>query len=171
VVPHRYTWNNPEVICHKLSIKADAKTVKQKPRRMNEARNRTINDEVDRLLLAVFIRETFNPNWLSNPILVKKKNGKWRGCIDFTNLNEACPKDSYPLLRIDQLVEATAGHEFLSFIDAYFGYNQIKIHPSDEDQTTFTTGREIYRYKMMMSFGLKMLGPRSSEWSTKSSRT
>ena len=71
----------------------------------------------------------FYPDWLSNPVLVKKKNGKWRVCIDFTNLNEACPKDSYPLPRIDQVVEATAGHELLSFIDAYFGYNQIRMTP------------------------------------------
>jgi len=74
---------------------------------------------------------------------VKKKNGKWRDCIDFTNLNEACPKDSYPLLRIDQLVDATAGHELLSFMDAYSGYNQIKMHPLDEDKTVFTTGGEF----------------------------
>jgi len=98
---------NPKIICHKLSIYADAKPVKQKLRRMSEERSRAINEEVDRLFQAGFIRETFYPDWLSNPVLVKKKNRKWRVCIDFTNLNEACPKDSYPLPRIDQLVEAT----------------------------------------------------------------
>ena len=71
----------------------------------------------------------FYPDWLSNPVLVKKKNEKWRLCINFTNLNEACSKDSYPLPRIDQLVEATTGHKLLNFINAYFGYNQIKMHP------------------------------------------
>jgi len=75
------------------------------------------NDEVDRLLQADFIREMFYPNRLSNPVLVKKKNGKWRVCINFTNLNEACPKDSYPLPRINQLVEAMVGHELLSFME------------------------------------------------------
>jgi len=75
-------------------------------------------------------------------------------CIDFTNLNEACTKDSYPLQRIDQLVEATTEHARLSFMDAYFGYNQIKMHQTDEDKTAFTTGRDIYCYKVM-SFGLK----------------
>jgi len=60
---------------------------------------------------------------------MKKKNSKWRVCIDFTKLNEACSKDSYPLPRIDQLVEAAAGHELLSFMDAYSGYNQIRMHP------------------------------------------
>ena len=89
------------------------------------------------------------------------------GLIDFTNLNEACPKDSFPLPRIDWLVEATTGHELLSFMDAYFGYNQIKIHPPDEEKTAFTTGRKIYCYKVM-SFGPKNTGPPFSAWSTRS---
>ena len=80
---------------------------------------------------------------------MKEKNKKWRVCIDFTNLNEACLKDSYPLLRIEQLVKAMVGHEHLNFMDAYPGYNQIKMHPKDEDKTAFTTGREIYCYKVM----------------------
>ena len=98
-----------------------------------------------------------DPNWLSNPVLVKKKNEKWRTCIDFTNLNEACPKDSYTLLRIDQLVEAMAGHELFNFMDAYSSYNQIKMHPTDEDKTTFTTGQGVCCYKVM-PFGLKNAG-------------
>ena len=93
---------NPEVIDHRLSIKVDAKPIKQRPRRINEERSRVVSNEVDRPPQAGFIRETFYPNWLSNPILVKKKNEKWRVCVDFTNLNEVCPKDNYPLLRIDQ---------------------------------------------------------------------
>ena len=76
------------------------------------------------------------------------------GLFDFTNLNEDCPKDSFPLLRIDQLVEATVSHELLSFMNAYFGYNQIKMQPSDEDKTAFSTGRGVYCYKVM-PFGLK----------------
>jgi len=78
-------------------------------------------------------------------------------CINFTKLNEACPKDSYPLLRIDQLVEATAGHELLSFMDAYSGYSQIEMHPPDEDKIAFTTGQGIYCYKVM-PFELKNTG-------------
>jgi len=134
---------NPDVICHKLSIKEDTKPVKQKPRRMNEERSRAISDEVDRLLQAGFIRETFYPDWLSNPILVKKKNEKWRICIDFTNLNEACPKDSYPLQMIDQLVKVTVAHELFSFMDAYSSYNQIKMHPPDKNKINFTTSQGI----------------------------
>ncbi len=66
-----------------------------------------------------------NPDWLSNVVVVKKKNEKWRVCIDFTNLNKACPKDSFPLPKIDQLVDVTASYERMSFLDAYSGYNQI----------------------------------------------
>jgi len=135
-----FTWsstdmsrNDPEVICHKFSLRADAKPVKQKPKRMNKERSHVISNKVDRLLQAGFIWEMFYLDWFSNPVLVKKKNENWRVCIDFLNLNEACPKDCYPLPRIDQLVEVTAGHELLSFMDAYSGYNQIKMktkHPS-----------------------------------------
>jgi len=80
---------------------------------------------------------------------VKKNNGKWRVCIDFTTLNEACLKGNYPFLRIDQLVEVTVGHELFSFMDAYYGYNQIKMHLWYEDKTTFTTDQKIYCYKVM----------------------
>ena len=64
-------------------------------------------------------------------MVVKKKNGKYRVCVDFTDINKACPKDSFPLPHIDRLVEATAGHELLSFMDAFSGYNQIRMHPED----------------------------------------
>jgi len=80
---------------------------------------------------------------------VKKKNEKWRVCTDFANLNEACPKDSYPLPRNDQLVKATVGHELPSFMNDYSSYNHIRMHQSDEDKTAFTTGRGIYCYKLM----------------------
>ena len=95
--------------------------------------------------------------WLSNVVVVKKKNGKWRVCIDFTNLNKACPEDSYPLPKIDQLVDTTAGYERMSFLDAYSGYNQIKMNEKDRIHTTFITERGLYCYKVM-HFGLKNAG-------------
>ncbi|XP_074374144.1 uncharacterized protein LOC141714528 [Apium graveolens] len=91
--------------------------------------------------------------WLANPVLVKKPNGKWRTCVDFTDLNKACPKDSFPLPRIDQLVDATAGHALLSFIDAYSGYNQILMYELDQEHTSFITDRGLYCY-IGMPFGL-----------------
>ena len=144
---------DPEVICHNLSIKADAKPVKQMPR---EWTKKGVVPSVTKSIAYSKLASSekrFTPT--SSPIPSSwKKNGKWRVCIDFTNLNEACPKDNYPLPRIDQLTEVTAGHELLSFMDAYFGYNQIKMHPPDEDKTAFTTGWGIYCYKVM-PFGLK----------------
>ena len=80
-------------------------------------------EEVEKLLTTVFIREVYYPEWLTNIVMVKKSNRKWRMCIDFTNLNRACPKDSFPLPRIDQLVDSIAGHELLTFMDAFSGYN------------------------------------------------
>ena len=90
-----------------------------------------IKEEVHKLVTAEFIREVYYPDWLANIVMVKKANGKWRMCVDFTDLNKACPKDSYPLLRIDQLVDLTAGHQLLSFMDAFLGYNQIKMDEVD----------------------------------------
>ena len=82
-----------------------------------------MTEEVDRLLEADFIREVFYSDWLANVVMVKKSNSKWRMCIDFIDLNKACPKDNFPLSRIEQLVNSTAGHKLLSFMDAFFGYN------------------------------------------------
>ncbi|KAK9923537.1 hypothetical protein M0R45_031949 [Rubus argutus] len=113
--------------------------------------------EVDKLLSIGFIREVQYPRWLANPVLVKKPNGKWRMCIDFTDLNKACPKDSFPLPRIEQLVNSTAGHEALSFMDAYSGYNQIKLDPDDQEHTSFMTDQGLYCYNVL-PFGLKNAG-------------
>ena len=88
---------------------------------MDVERYRALKDEVDKLIAINFIRESFYSCWLANPVLVKKANGKCSTCVDFTDFNKACPKDSFLLPRIDQLVDATAGHELLSFIDAYSG--------------------------------------------------
>ena len=104
-----------------------------------------------------FIKEVTYPTWLSNVVMVKKSNGKWRMCIDYININKACPKDSYPLSSIDGLVNATSGFRFLSFMDAYSGYNQILMHPLDEEKTVFITPMANYCYKVM-PFGLKNVG-------------
>lgn len=92
--------------------------------------------------------------WLSNLIKVKKSNEKWQMCIDYTNLNEACPKDSYPLPSIDGLVNVASSFRFLSFMDVYSRYNQIPMHLLDEEKTAFITPMTNYCYKVM-SFGLK----------------
>ena len=86
-----------------------------------------IKEEVQKLIAAKFIREVYYLDWLANVVMVKKANGKWRMGVDFTNLNKVCPKDSYSLPRIDQLVDLTAGHRLLSFMDTFSGYNQIRM--------------------------------------------
>jgi len=86
--------------------------------------------------------------------MVTKSNDKWRMCVDYKDLNKACPKDSYPLPNIDRLVDGAVGHKVLSFLDAYSGYNQISMHPKDKEKTAFTTNGANYFYEVM-SFGLK----------------
>ena len=114
-------------------------------------------DKVNKLLTTGFIREVYHPDWLANVNLVKKVNGKCRMCVDFTNLNKACLKDSFPLQRIDQMVNSTAKHKLLTFMDAFSGYNQIKLAKEDQEKTTFITSQGLYCYKVM-PFGLKNVG-------------
>ena len=114
---------DPSVIIHRLNVDPAHKAVIQKRRRFNPDRYTTISEEVNNLLKAKFIWEAYYPEWLANVVIVKKPNEKWPIYIDYTDLNKACSKDSFPLPRIDQLVDATARHELLSFMDAYFGYN------------------------------------------------
>ncbi|XP_023892579.1 uncharacterized protein LOC112004567 [Quercus suber] len=90
------------------------------------------------------------PDWLANVVLVKKANGKWRIWVDFTDLNKACLKDSFPLPRIDQLVDSTAGHKLLTFMDAFLGYNQLKMVEEDQEKTAFITSQGLYCYKVDM---------------------
>jgi hypothetical protein len=134
--------------------------VKQRLRRFDEKR-RAIGEEVRKLLEAEFINEVFHPEWLANPILVKKKSGKWQMCVDYTSLNKACPKHPFPLPQIDQIVDSTAGCEVLSFLDAYSSYHQIAMKESDELVTLFITPFGIYCY-ITMPFGLKTLAPHTS---------
>ena len=122
---------DPAIITHKLNVSPSFKPVKQKRRSFAPERQKEINEEADKLLQAGAIREVEYPEWLANVVLVKKENGKWRLCIDFTDVNLACPKDSFPLPRIDLIVDATTGHELLSFMDAFSGFNPISMDPDD----------------------------------------
>ena len=87
-------------------------------------------------------------------VIVKKANGKWRMCMEFTDLNKACPKDNYPLPWVDVLVDSMAQHQLLSFMDAFSGYNQFKMDEADQEKTSFVTSQGLFCYKVM-SFGLK----------------
>ena len=122
-----------------------------------QERDKAIAKEVRKLLEADFIREVYYLDWLANIVMVKKANGKWRMYVDFTDLNKTCPKDSYPLPRIDTLVDSTARHQLLSFMDAFSSYNQIKMDESDQEKTSFVTSQGLFYYKVMPS-GLKNAG-------------
>ena len=100
-------------------------------------RDSAIKEEVQKLVTTEFVHEVYYLDWLANVVMVKKANGKWRMCVDFTDLNKACPKDSYPLPRIDQLVDSIAGHRLLSFMDALSRYNQTKMDEVDQEKTSF----------------------------------
>ena len=120
-------------------------------------RNNAVKEEVQKLTTAQFIWEVYYLDWLVNVVMVKKANGKWRIYVDFTDLNKACPNDSYHLPCIDQLVDSTAGHQLLSFMDAFSRYNQIKLDEADQEKTSFITSQGLFYYKVM-PFGLKNAG-------------
>ena len=130
-----------KVIHHCINVNLECKLVQQKRRIFASERNKAITEEVEKLLEA---GEVFYPNWLANVVMVKKSNGKWRMCVDFIDLNKACPKDSFHLPRIDQLVDSTVGHKLLSFMDAFFGYNQILMDEKDQEKTSFVTSQGLY---------------------------
>ena len=112
-----FTWDacdapgiNPAFICHHLNVKPSIIPKKQPPCHPSREHADAIRDEVAKLKHAGVIKEVFYPERLANTMVVKKKSGKWRVCVAFTDLNKACPKDPFPMPRIDQLVNATAGH-------------------------------------------------------------
>ncbi|XP_019256302.1 PREDICTED: uncharacterized protein LOC109234691 [Nicotiana attenuata] len=113
-----------------------------------------IEVEVNKLIETGFIREVKYPSWISNIVPVNKKNGQIRVCIDFRDLNKACPKDDFSLPIIELMVDATTGHEAMSFMDGSSRYNQIRMSPNDEECTAFRTPKGIYCFKVM-PFGLK----------------
>ena len=130
---------DPSVITHRLNVYSSSKPVRQKKRVFASERDNAIKEEVRKLTIAKFILEVYYSDWLANVVMVKKANGKWRMCVDFTDLNKACPKDCYPLPCINQLVDSRAGHKLLSFMIAFSGYNQIRMDEADQEKTSFVT--------------------------------
>jgi len=145
---------DPQVASHKLSIYKDATYVSQKKQKLREERQLAAKTEANKLLNAGFIEEAHYTTWLSNVVLVKKANSKWRMCVDYTNLNKVCPRDAYPLPNIDRLVDGAASNKVLSFLNAYSGSNQIPMATSDMNKTAFIIDDANYFYKVM-PFGLK----------------
>ena len=132
---------DPLVMVHRLNVSPSFPPIRQKKRVFAPERDQAIAEEVRKLQEASFIRKVYYPDWLANIVMVKKARGKWKMCVDFTDLNKACPKDSYPLLRVNVLVDSTAQHQLLSFMDAFSGYNQIRMHKDDQEKTSFVTSQ------------------------------
>ncbi|GJS36380.1 reverse transcriptase domain-containing protein [Tanacetum coccineum] len=142
---------------HRLNIHEGFLPVRQKKRGQAPERNKAIHEEVEKLVDASIMKEVHYHSWLSNPVMVKKHDDNWRMCVDFKDLNKACPKDGYPLPEIDWKVESLCGYPFKCFLDAYKGYHQIKMAKEDEENTAFTTSQGIFCY-LKMSFVLKNAG-------------
>jgi hypothetical protein len=146
-----------ELAEHSLDVSKTAKPVKQKLHHFAKDRKEVIRVEIIKLLATGFIHECKNPVWLANPVLVPKKTGQWRMCIDYTDLNRHFPKDLFPLPRIDQVVDSTARSVLLCFLDCYSSYHQIALKVSNQDKTAFITPHGIYCYTTI-TFGLKNAG-------------
>jgi hypothetical protein len=157
---------NRDVIEHSLNVNPSFRPRKQRLWKMSDDKVEGARNEVKRLLSAGVIREVMYPEWLANTVMVKKANGKWRMCIDFTDLNKACRKDEFPLPRIDSLVDAAASSELMSLLDCYPGYHQIWMKKEDEPKTSFITPSGTYCY-LRMPEGLKNAGGSFSRMTAK----
>ena len=122
---------DPNFICHHLNINPSITPKKQPRRRRSKEHANVVRNEVMKFKRVGAIKEVFYPEWLANTVVVKKKNKKWRVYVDFTDLNKAYPKDPFPMPRIDQLVDVTAGHPRMSFLDAFQGYHKIPLALDD----------------------------------------
>jgi hypothetical protein len=147
-----------ELVEHTLNVDPKARPVKQSLRWFEEPKHKAIAAELHRLENTGFIREIKTSTWVSNAVIVPKKNIDIRHvCVDYTSLNKHCPKDPFPLPRIDQVIDSTAGCARLSFLDAYSGYNQIKLKKEDKENIAFITPYGIFCYQVM-PFSLKNAG-------------
>ncbi|RVW25856.1 Retrovirus-related Pol polyprotein from transposon 412 [Vitis vinifera] len=140
---------DPSIVQHHLPILQHARPVKQKLRRLHRCWSLQVKEEIQKQLSVRFISVVEYPEWLANVVPVPKKDGKVRVCVDFRDLNKASPKDDFPLPHIDLLVDSTAGHSMLSFMDGFSGYNQILMALEDMEKTTFITEWGTYCYKVM----------------------
>jgi hypothetical protein len=157
---------NRDVIEHSFNVDSSFRPRKQRLQKMSDDKAEGARNEVKRLLSAGVIREVTYPEWLANTVMVKKANGKWRMCIDFTDLNKACLKDEFSLPWIDSLVDAAASSELMSLLDSYSGYHQIWMKKEDEPKTSFITPSGTYCYLWMLE-GLKNVGGSFSRMTAK----
>ena len=144
---------HPDTCTHHIYMKDNVRPIQQPQRRMNPMLKEIVKDELQKLLKVDFIYPISDSQWVSPLVVVPKKNGKWRICVDYRELNKATLKDHFPLPFIDQVLDTLAGKKLVSFLDGFSGYNQIKIALEDQDKTIFTCPWGTYAYKVL-PFGL-----------------
>jgi hypothetical protein len=148
---------DPGLVAHSLNVEPGMKPVVQPMRTFHIEVEAQITQEVKKLLTVGFIKPIQHPRWLSNIVPVKKKNGQIRCCVDFCNLNKACPKDEFPLPNMELLIDSATGNAMFSFMDGFSGYNQIRMSLKDAEKTAFRTPIGNFYYTVM-PFGLKNAG-------------
>jgi hypothetical protein len=144
------------VIEHLLKIYFDARPVQKKPQKQFIEGQNFICEEIKKLLDANFIQEVHYPLWPANPVVIPNASGDLWMCIDYPSLTKACPRDPFPLQRIDQIVDSTSGCDLLCFLDAYSSFHQIPMSREDEEHTTFITVDVLFCY-VSMPYGLIIL--------------
>ena len=157
---------DPDLIFHYLNVNPAILPKKQPSRHSSKEHSDAIKEEVNKLKQTGAIKQVFYLEWFANTVVVKKKNGKWRVCVDFTDLNKAFTKDPFPMPRIDQLVDAIIGHPRMSFLDAFQSYHQIPLALNDQEKTAFVTPIGNYHYKVI-PFSLKNVGSTYQRMMTK----
>jgi hypothetical protein len=127
------------LVAYAFNVEPGTRPVVQSKRTLHPEVEAQITKEIQKLLAVGFVKPIQHPQWLSNIVSVKKKNGQIRCCVDFRNLNKACPKDEFPLPSMDVLIDSVVGHEMFSFMDGFSGYNQIRMSLKDVEKTAFRT--------------------------------
>jgi hypothetical protein len=145
------------IVEHEIKMYPDVKPVRQRLRQVHPKKAAAIKAEVEKLLHAGFIYPVPLTDWVSNIVPVMKKQGTIRVCVDYRDVNKACPKDNYPTPFIDQIIDECAGCEIFSFMDGFSGYNQINIRPQDQSKTAFICPWGTFAYRKL-PFGLKNAG-------------
>eukprot|EP00253_Pinus_taeda_P025549 PITA_25549 len=144
---------HPKTCTHHIYTDSNVKPVRQPHRRMNPMLQDIVREELQKMLKVNFIYPISDSQWVSPLVVVPKKNGKWRICVDYRQLNKATLKDYFPLRFIDQVLDTLGGKSSFSFLDGFSGYNQIRIALEDQDKTTFTCPWGTYAYNVF-PFGL-----------------
>jgi hypothetical protein len=147
------------IVEHRLPLQSGFRPFQQRARQMKADVLVEVKKEVEKMLEDGFIRTCRYAEWISSVVPVQKKDGRWRVCVDFRDLNRATPKDEYPMPIAETLINAAADHKILSFMDGNAGYNQIFIAPEDIHKTAFRVPGVVGLFEyVVMTFGLKNAG-------------